>query len=105
MNFIDLFAGVGGFHYGLTRASKKFKCVWANEWDKYAGQIYQKRFSETPFNANRIRRLTPVECERLQGFPDNWTEELSDTQRYKCMGNAVTTNVVQAIGEKMIKKW
>ncbi len=46
-----------------------------------------------------IRRLTPIECERLQGFPDNWTKDLSDTQRYKCLGNAVTTNVIQAIGE------
>lgn len=49
-----------------------------------------------------IRRLTPIECERLQGFPDNWTEGISDTQRYKCLGNAVTTNVIQAIMEKII---
>jgi len=34
----------------------------------------------------KIRRLTPIECERLQGFPDNWTEGFSDTQRYKMMG-------------------
>jgi len=51
----------------------------------------------------RIRRLTPMECERLQGFPDNWTKhgddgkEISDTQRYKCCGNAVTTNVITAV--------
>jgi len=49
----------------------------------------------------RIRRLTPTECERLQGFPDGWTEGISDTQRYKCLGNAVTVNVVQAIMERM----
>jgi len=47
-----------------------------------------------------IRRLTPVECERLQGFPDGWTEGISDTQRYKCLGNAVTVNVIEAIMEK-----
>jgi len=46
---------------------------------------------------HRIRRLTPVECERLQGFPDGWTEGLSDTQRYKTLGNAVTTNVITAL--------
>lgn len=46
---------------------------------------------------NNIRRLTPIECERLQGFPDNWTEGISDTQRYKCLGNAVTVNVVEYI--------
>lgn len=45
----------------------------------------------------RIRKLTPLECERLQGFPDNWTKGLSDTQRYKCMGNAVTVPVVKYI--------
>jgi len=56
----------------------------------------------------KIRRLTPVECERLQGFPDNWTKyghddkEMSDTQRYKMMGNAVTTNVVTSIVRKLI---
>jgi len=50
----------------------------------------------------QIRRLTPIECERLQGFEDRWTEGISDTQRYKCLGNAVTTNVVEAIGRKFI---
>jgi len=45
----------------------------------------------------KIRRLMPIECERLQGFPDNWTEGLSDTQRYRCCGNAVTVPVVQYI--------
>lgn len=45
----------------------------------------------------RIRRLTPVECERLMGFPDNWTEGVSDTQRYKMCGNAVVVNVVEAV--------
>jgi len=49
----------------------------------------------------KIRRLTPIECERLQGFPDNWTEGFSDTQRYKMMGNAVTVNVIKAIGERL----
>lgn len=49
----------------------------------------------------KIRRLTPKECERLQGFPDNWTEGVSDTQRYKQLGNAVTVNVVEAIMRKM----
>ncbi len=44
-----------------------------------------------------IRKFTPVECERLQGFPDNWTQGVSDTQRYKQLGNAVTVNVVQEI--------
>ena len=56
-------------------------------------------------NKQNIRRLTPVECERLQGFPDNWTlaNDNSDTQRYKMCGNAVTVDVVKAIAEKIKK--
>lgn len=52
-------------------------------------------------DGSKIRRLTPTECERLQGFPDGWTEGFSDTQRYKMMGNAVTVNVIKAIANKL----
>ena len=58
----------------------------------------------------RIRKLTPRECERLQAFPDDWTkygkngELISDTQRYKCCGNAVTTTVITAIVDEMFDK-
>lgn len=45
-----------------------------------------------------VRRLTPVECERLQGFPDNWTDGQADSHRYKQMGNAVTVNVAEVVG-------
>jgi len=55
-------------------------------------------------NGTFIRRLTPTECERLQGFPDGWTEGISDTQRYKCLGNAVTVNVIEAIMERILTK-
>lgn len=48
-----------------------------------------------------VRRLTPMECERLQGFPDGWTDDQADTSRYKQMGNAVTVNVVNWIGERL----
>jgi len=44
-----------------------------------------------------VRRLTPLECERLQGFPDGWTEGQVDTHRYKQMGNAVAVPVVEWI--------
>lgn len=43
------------------------------------------------------RKLTPIECERLQTFPDNWTEGISDTQRYKALGNSWTVDVVTHI--------
>jgi site-specific DNA-cytosine methylase len=61
------------------------------------------RTPEVGIKGLSIRRLTPTECERLQGFPDGWTEGISDTQRYKCLGNAVTTNVVQAVIDKLFQ--
>ncbi len=48
-------------------------------------------------DGNAYRQLTPLECERLQGFPDDWTKGISDVQRYKCLGNAVTVPVVEYI--------
>ena len=45
----------------------------------------------------QVRRLTPLECERLQGFPEGWTEGQADTHRYKQMGNAVAVPVVEWI--------
>ncbi len=60
-----------------------------------------------------VRRLTPKECERLQGFPDNYTRygidetgntvEMSDTQRYRQLGNAITVSVSGWIGQRIQK--
>lgn len=51
----------------------------------------------------QIRRLTPLECERLQGFPDNWTltPTARDTNRYKACGNAITVNVAEWIFKRL----
>jgi hypothetical protein len=49
-----------------------------------------------------VRRLTPVECERLQGFPDDWTSGQPDSNRYKQMGNAVAVPVVEWIISRMV---
>ena len=54
----------------------------------------------------KIRRLTPLECERLMSWPDDWTKygitgEISDTQRYKMCGNGVVSKVVEAIIERL----
>ena len=51
----------------------------------------------------KIRRLTPNEVERLQGFPVDWTAGIADTNRYKCLGNAVSVPVVEAIAERILK--
>lgn len=62
----------------------------------------------------KIRYLTEIECERLQGFPDNWTKwgcyngetkEITKTNRYKLIGNAVTVDIVKLIAKRIkIKK-
>jgi DNA (cytosine-5)-methyltransferase 1 len=73
VRFIDLFGGIGGFHYGLTQASSSFKCVWANEWDKYASSVYRARFPETTVDTRDIRTVSPEEVPQHDllcgGFP------------------------------------
>jgi DNA (cytosine-5)-methyltransferase 1 len=53
-------------------------------------------------NESVVRRLTPTECERLQGFPDGWTDGQADSNRYKQMGNAVAVPVVSWIIKAMV---
>ena len=54
-----------------------------------------------------VRRLTPLECERLQGFPDGWTDvphkgkPASDSARYKALGNSMAVNVMRWLGERI----
>jgi len=45
----------------------------------------------------RVRRLTPLECERLQGLPDNYTDLIADGPRWKALGNSVTIPVVEYV--------
>jgi len=84
--------------------------AWVSTIDSRYGERWA---SETYVSGDaRIRRLTPVECELLQAFFPGFTEfgmledgtvvEISDTQRYKCLGNAVTTSVIQAIGTELM---
>ena len=62
-------------------------CVGPSNLDDYIAE-----------NGTRVRRLTPRECERAQGFPDDWTVMLSDTQRYKTIGNAVPVTIAYWLG-------
>jgi len=85
--------------------------------DNQANRIYSVRGKSVSLNANGggggaktglykidlpdgdyiIRKLTPLECERLQTLPDNYTAVISDTQRYKCIGNGWTVDVIAHI--------
>jgi len=51
----------------------------------------------------RRRLLTPIECERLNGFPDNWTEGMTDRMRYFCMGNALVVGLIEIMGKQIEK--
>lgn len=56
--FIDLFAGIGGFHFGLT--SHGARCVYANEWDKYAAKTYRKWTGHEDVSEEDIRTVDPA---------------------------------------------
>src|SRR6267142_3647698 len=70
MKYISLFAGIGGFDLALNR--KGHECVYANEWDKYAVQIYEKNFNHKP-DTRDIRAVAANEIPHhdllVGGFP------------------------------------
>lgn len=75
-----------------------------------------RRFSEgnygdnlIPVSGYRVRRLMPVECERLMGFPDNWTRwneygaEMADTPRYRMLGNSIAVPIMEWIARRIVE--
>lgn len=70
--------------------------IWTHMW------ATNKQWIQV-FSQDRIRKLTPIECERLQGFLYNWTAGVSNSQRYKQMWNAISINPVREIFRNLIK--
>jgi len=71
---------------------------WTEETDAYGTlRSSGSKQADVDLVMPHVRRLMPIECERLQGFPDNWTAGQADTPRYKQMGNAVAVPVVEWI--------
>ena len=102
---------LNAFDNGDTRATTLilFEAIRVDDvriHDKVSGTVptyWGTGGSRVPYwNTNPIRRLTPTECERLQGFPDNWTEGQADSHRYKQMGNAVAVPVVSWIVNRLM---
>src|SRR3990167_7989613 len=69
---------------GLRALDGKTPVLTRSEWQ------HNNKLTDGTF----IRKLTPVECERLQGLPDNYTEGISNSQRYKALGNAFNVDVI-----------
>lgn len=72
------------------------------------GQHHDRGTKILDFNTLQVRRITPLECERLMGFPDDWTAVggdgafLSDTVRYSLCGNAIVVNVSEWLGKRLV---
>lgn len=86
-----------------TLRTAPFACVAyglrQNVTSDYAREL-QPTLSAKPRDmvaASVVRRLTPLECERLQGLPDDWTAGISDTQRYKAIGNGMAQPIADWI--------
>ncbi len=102
--------------YTLQRSAEHGVAV---QWASGGGQVENPSAQALRANAEHnyqfarcgmsVRRLTPRECERLQGFPDDWTrwdadgKEISDSARYRMLGNAVTVPVANWIGNQIVK--
>lgn len=99
----------GGGHPAMVAVPTAFSWHTANRMSLEENKTPTLTVSDrTPLAGQRaalVRRLTPRECERLQGFPDDWTlvNGMSDSARYRMMGNAVTVNVAEWIGKRILE--
>lgn len=87
--------GKGGQGDRIYSVHGKSVCLSANGGGRGAKPGLYK--IDLPDGDYSIRKLTPIECERLQTFPDNYTDGISNTQRYKCLGNSWTVDVIAHI--------
>lgn len=97
---------------GLDTKKKMLKIGHIGNSNSQANRVYDPEGKSVTLSANggglgaktglyqthdKIRKLTPIECERLQGLPDNYTEGIAITHRYKCLGNAFNADVIAHI--------
>ena len=86
--------------YNVYVDQKKSYCLTSN-YGNMACINYNKGQGQIVFDNKTIRRLTPTECERLQTVPDGYTSIVSDTQRYRMLGNGWTVDVIAHIFNQM----
>lgn len=82
-----------GIPYNVYVDREKSLCLTSN-YSNMACINYNKSQGQIIFENNTIRKLSPIECERLQTVPDNYTNIVSDSQRYKMLGNGWTVDVI-----------
>jgi DNA (cytosine-5)-methyltransferase 1 len=85
------------YHYERYRQNDSTLGTLATQIDAGAEQI-----TRLVIDGDRVRYLTPLECEGLQGFPNDYTKGFSDTQRYKMLGNSMAVPVISWIGERIL---
>ena len=90
-----------GNQYNQKVFTDKSWCLWTGMGRTNKQGMWVYKDSITP--ENFIRKLTPIECERLQTLPDNYTEWVSNTQRYKMIGNGWTVDVIAHIFREIFK--
>ena len=86
-----------GFGYGIVNKNSEYTNTLSARYYKDGSEILIQQKDKNP------RKLTPRECARLQGFPDNFKIPVSNTQAYRQFGNSVPVKVVEKIAEQMIK--
>ena len=86
-----------------NKTSKKRKIKISEKTHEKENNKKKRRVKEINEHNNKlfkdgiVRKLTPIECERLQSLPDNYTSGISNAQRYKVLGNAFNVEVVKHI--------
>lgn len=101
------------FVFPLGRKGKETSSKRANTTYTLTSSYPNSRGAHVVERSGLVRQMTEIECERLQGFPDDYTrygiyeegiKEISKTNRYKMVGNAVTVDIVSEIGKKLNEK-
>ena len=110
-NLCDLTCPRGYHYFSLKTVAKErgyakelAHCVYA-EGPRHTGTDWSRNYVSYP-ESGEVRRLTPGESERLQGFPTGWTDiydNTDDSKRYHACGNAVTVPVIAWIANRMVK--
>ena len=92
----------------FDKKQEYFYCLYVNSKKElierkllFMGTVNRSTHVINDRRTNRLRLLTPIECERLNQFPDNWTNTMIDTRRYFMMGNALVTGIIKKLGNSI----